>query len=178
MKYVKRFICNSWWRWQWDQQKITLQIKKSIFLSNIRNLIQILEEVKATRNDSTYSHYLLTTSLSFSFIKNSMAPILLNPPNQLSFESNVAHTKSAWKMYTKKTKYSITKTTLKPQYRKAKPQYSSTGRIWGGPAMGGPEVEIVLDLRLAGGGDRRVWDWWEMGFFDERERERLYILVF
>lgn len=29
-------------------------------------------------------------------------------------------------------------------------------------------------------GDRRVWDWWEMGFFDERERERerLYVLVF
>ena len=27
-------------------------------------------------------------------------------------------------------------------------------------------------LRLAGGGDRRVWDWWEMGFFDEREREK------
>ena len=21
-------------------------------------------------------------------------------------------------------------------------------------------------------GDRSVWDWWEMGFFDERERER------
>ena len=33
-------------------------------------------------------------------------------------------------------------------------------------------------------GDRRVWDWWEMGFFNvcerdrERERERLYVLVF
>ena len=24
---------------------------------------------------------------------------------------------------------------------------------------------------LAGGGDRRVWDRWEMGSFDERERE-------
>ena len=36
---------------------------------------------------------------------------------------------------------------------------------------------------LAGGGDRRVWDRWEMGSFDvrererERERERLYVLV-
>ena len=27
----------------------------------------------------------------------------------------------------------------------------------------------------AGGGDRRVWDRWEMGSFDERER--LYVLV-
>ena len=37
-------------------------------------------------------------------------------------------------------------------------------------------VETVLDLRLAGGGDRgfgmaagsgdrRVWDWWKLGFF-------------
>ena len=37
-------------------------------------------------------------------------------------------------------------------------------------------METVLDLRLAsngnrgfgmaaGGGDRRVWDWWELGFF-------------
>ena len=64
MKYVKKsFICNSWWRWQWDQQKVTLQIKKRIFLSNIRNLIQIPEEVIATRNDFTCSHYLLTLSL-------------------------------------------------------------------------------------------------------------------
>ena len=27
-------------------------------------------------------------------------------------------------------------------------------------------------------GDRRVWDWWEMGFFDERERERDYTFWF
>ena len=50
-------------------------------------------------------------------------------------------------------------------------------------------METILDLRLAGGGDRgfgmaadggdrRVWDRWELGFFFERERERLHIGCF
>ena len=29
---------------------------------------------------------------------------------------------------------------------------------------------------LAGGGDRRVWDRWEMGSFDERERDYMFWL--
>ena len=30
----------------------------------------------------------------------------------------------------------------------------------------------------ASGGNKRVWDWWELGFFDERERERKIIHFF
>ena len=39
-------------------------------------------------------------------------------------------------------------------------------------------METVLDLRLADGGDKRVWDRWELGFFDERESERDYTFSF
>ena len=30
----------------------------------------------------------------------------------------------------------------------------------------------------AGGGDRKVWDQWEMGFFDEREIIRFFFFFF